>query len=141
MGRYQFLKSLSTFIFLSNIPEVLQKNGLWASRALFLVRVVGSVTATGQAVSGHARSGLQKRQPVLSLIPLLLQARDGNRIEEVVAIFVMVVKLRWNVRCDTSLKLRVRFCSDYLNFFDAIFCVGVFDYLCDFRLFRFFVQF
>ena len=33
---YQFLKALSTFIFLSNVAEVLYKNGLRVGWALFL---------------------------------------------------------------------------------------------------------
>ena len=45
--------------------------------------------------------------------------------------------------CDVILHLNCGcdFCCDYLNFCDTIFCVGICDYLCDFRLFRFFEQF
>ena len=55
------------------------------------------------------------------------------------AIFVTTVKLR----CDVILHSNCGcdFCCDYLNCFDAIFCVGICDYLCDFGLFRFFEQF
>ena len=74
---------------------------------------------------------------LIKIIPCLNQGWQSHRRGS--SIFVTTIKLR----CDVILHLtcRCNFCCNYLNFFDAIFCVGICDYLCDLRLFRFFEQF